>query len=1072
MKKMEDDGVCPHCGYDSDTPTSRSALEEGTLLQNGRYQLGAVLGMGGFGSTYAAWDYSLEQPVAIKEYYPQSFCERDVGESDVVSATEENKKPYLIGLARFSREARILGTLQNIKSVVAVHDWFEDNGTAYIVMEFVRGSTLEEYVHKEKVSPEKLIIMMRDLVDSLVAVHELGVLHRDISPTNLMVQENGDIKLIDFGAAVVEERRAAGKDQTVVFNRKFAPVEQYDQNGRQGPWTDVYALSATMYYLISGELPQEAMVRKAKDSLSSLRQKGIHLKKYQEKAILDGMIISPDKRIQSMDIFRSVLYHLPMPEEVKRRRKFMIQVGVAAGSVVAALALAMINSTWGFYLGNGIRYGLHMDGWHVLGYGGAVESLVIPENLLGIPVSEIENQAFGWSNGLKEVTIPGSVEKIDAQAFSGCEWLETVAIEDGNQSIDEYAFSDCPMLHTVILPGSTMRLAASAFHGCSDKLTVWCEDESLPQISMIGAGVNTASVKDYEVVKTEEGVAITNYMGVHSTYESKDAINIPDYIENQKVTDLEPTFLNQMPEEVTSIDFPEYIETFPFGIVNDLFYVQDISLGSELKLIEPFAFSGCGIKQLSLPETVESIGESAFSQSHLEEISIPDAVTDIGESAFASCTELSTIKLSNGMKQISAGMFEGCSSLMELILPNGLERIEMLAFGRCNSLESVQLPDTVQFIGAYAFSECTDLKIVRIPQATTEIVVNAFDGCPADMVIAGVSGSTAERYAEYAGFRFLAMDQWDMSSYGISNSGGLLVMEGTEEAAIVELPSVYSGSTNEVIYDLVDAKTLKAGVVHLPKYVEYVWGRAFANNNYLKELYTYEDLREIETMAFWRCKNMESVHLSEGIETIGSFAFAEDEQLKEVVLPDSIEEIGMNAFWRCKELTDITIPSSLTVLKDGCFSKTGITDVYIPGNVVKCRTAFYGCNSLKTATLAEGVKTLWGTFAQCDALETVVIPSTMKEISRSTFQGCSSLKDVWIYSKDVEMDFLWPAIAHVDEMEVENGNLVWNSISLEASKEDVPMLFTDSPDVVIHGYAGSTAEAYAKSQGIAFEVIE
>lgn len=165
MRELTEDTTCAFCGYVSDSSQNRQILEEGTLFQNGRYQLGAVLGAGGFGITYAAWDWALGHPVAIKEYFPESICTRDIWEDDSVIISEEDKQAYQIGLLRFNREARILAALQNIKSVVTVHDCFEDNNTAYIVMEYVRDKPLDQYVQEKNLTPQQIFDLLRSLVD-------------------------------------------------------------------------------------------------------------------------------------------------------------------------------------------------------------------------------------------------------------------------------------------------------------------------------------------------------------------------------------------------------------------------------------------------------------------------------------------------------------------------------------------------------------------------------------------------------------------------------------------------------------------------------------------------------------------------------------------------------------------------------------------------------------------------------------------------------------------------------------------------------------------------------------------
>ena len=320
MREIEDDGkICPHCGYDPFGQRSVWPLEEDTLLQNGRYQIGAVIGSGGFGINYAAYDLSLNHPVAIKEYYPRSLCERASSEDNSVIVNPSHEGLYQSGLFRFIREARILGTLQNLKNVVPVLEWFEANNTAYIVMKHISGVTLEQYVQVNHIPPQKIIAMMKDIVDALVLVHAQGIIHRDISPTNIMVQDDGTMILIDFGAASAEERMAQGEDHTVIYNRKYAPIEQYDPSGMQGPFTDVYALSATLYHLLCGSPPKESVARKSGDTLPSPRDRNIPIKKYQDKAIMNGLILQPEKCTPSMAIFRSMLYNLPMPEEVSRK---------------------------------------------------------------------------------------------------------------------------------------------------------------------------------------------------------------------------------------------------------------------------------------------------------------------------------------------------------------------------------------------------------------------------------------------------------------------------------------------------------------------------------------------------------------------------------------------------------------------------------------------------------------------------------------------------------------------------------------------------------------------------------
>lgn len=308
MREMEEEGICPACGYNPNQPAIPGALEEGTLLNGGRYQLGAVIGEGGFGITYAAWDHVLQIPVAVKEYVPKGYGERDTTRDDTLRACQGAEQIYQKGLQRFRREARILATLGEIKGVVAVRDCFEGNGTAYLVMEFVRGVTLDCYVSQRQTPPGELLERMRGVMDALSQIHHLGVLHRDISPGNLLVQEDGTVTLIDFGAAARLTLQARGEDRTVILHKGYAAMEQYDPEGRQGPWTDVYGLCATLYHLLTQESLPEAVVRQQHDTLRPLGTYRLGLRPAQEQAIMDGLAVRPEQRTQSIQELSDGLY--------------------------------------------------------------------------------------------------------------------------------------------------------------------------------------------------------------------------------------------------------------------------------------------------------------------------------------------------------------------------------------------------------------------------------------------------------------------------------------------------------------------------------------------------------------------------------------------------------------------------------------------------------------------------------------------------------------------------------------------------------------------------------------------
>ena len=244
--------VCPHCGYAVGTPAEEAIhMTPGTVLSE-RYVVGRVLGYGGFGVTYIGWDERLQQRVAIKEYLPNEFSTRVPGHSQVTVFDGDRQEQFLDGLKKFVEEARHLAQFQNEPGIVRVFDSFTENDTAYIIMEYLEGQTLSAYLEEAGTIPEdQAVAMLTPLMESLQVVHEKGILHRDIAPDNIFVTNDGEVKLIDFGASRYATT-SHSRSLTVIIKPGYSPEEQYRSRGDQGPHTDVYALASTMYKMITG----------------------------------------------------------------------------------------------------------------------------------------------------------------------------------------------------------------------------------------------------------------------------------------------------------------------------------------------------------------------------------------------------------------------------------------------------------------------------------------------------------------------------------------------------------------------------------------------------------------------------------------------------------------------------------------------------------------------------------------------------------------------------------------------------------------------------------------------------
>ena len=287
---------CPACGKAQAYDCPENHLKPGTLL-GGRFLLGAAIGAGGFGITYIARDTRLGNVVAVKEYYPNGVVNRSNTSTTNVSVGAQQREIFQKGKQKFLDEARLLATLNDEPGVVDVRDYFEENNTAYIVMEYLRGETLKEHIKDGKrIDYREAYRLLLPVMRSLRAVHAMGLVHRDISPDNIMLAQNG-VKLLDFGAAreVIDE----DKSLSIILKRGYAPIEQYTKKN-QGPWTDVYALCATMYRCITGSLPTDALLRR-EEELPPPSAFGVPMASAFEAVLLKGLELRQTDRFRSMD---------------------------------------------------------------------------------------------------------------------------------------------------------------------------------------------------------------------------------------------------------------------------------------------------------------------------------------------------------------------------------------------------------------------------------------------------------------------------------------------------------------------------------------------------------------------------------------------------------------------------------------------------------------------------------------------------------------------------------------------------------------------------------------------------
>lgn len=337
--------VCPYCGYVQGTPPEvASHLTPGTVIA-GRYIIGTVIEHGGFGIVYRAWDDVLGIKMAIKEFYPNGLVNRVPGTKNVVVLGGERREQYLIGLKRFLEEARTMAKFENLPNAVHVYEFLEENHTAYLVMEFLEGIALDKYLKElgdKNMEIDDAISIVTEVCKALTEIHKAKVVHRDLSPDNIFICKDGRVKLLDFGAA----RLSSGeKTQTlsVILKPGYAPPEQYRRKSRQGPRTDIYALGATLYKMITGEKPVESLDRLVdEDTLKKPSELNSKVPEWLDTVILTAMAKNAEVRFSTAQKFMEALNQekeVKLPEKrIKKRRTIR-----AASILTIALAVGVIS---------------------------------------------------------------------------------------------------------------------------------------------------------------------------------------------------------------------------------------------------------------------------------------------------------------------------------------------------------------------------------------------------------------------------------------------------------------------------------------------------------------------------------------------------------------------------------------------------------------------------------------------------------------------------------------------------------------------------------------------------------
>ena len=346
--------VCRYCGYVEGTPPEQPHyLRPGTVLK-GHFIVGTAIGVGGFGITYKCYDATLGVIVAIKEFFPVGLVNRSPGEMKVGLLSGEKEKQYKNQIKRFLMEAQSIAQFGKANDIVNVFDYFEENNTAYIVMEYIDGVLLKDYLEKQgALSPDIAMTIIEPVVEALKKIHASGIIHRDISPDNIFIAGEDSVKVFDFGAAILNDESGAKEGEKVIKVGYSAP-EQYRDSAGQGYFTDIYSIGAILYQMITGQKPIESTEREYKDELKSPLELGFDIEPNLDRAIMEALAVQPALRFQGIQQFDDAINGKRKAEypKVKLRIRKRKRIMVACMSLLALAAIGV----GGLFFNNKIKH--------------------------------------------------------------------------------------------------------------------------------------------------------------------------------------------------------------------------------------------------------------------------------------------------------------------------------------------------------------------------------------------------------------------------------------------------------------------------------------------------------------------------------------------------------------------------------------------------------------------------------------------------------------------------------------------------------------------------------------------
>ncbi len=413
MNPMDDHmQICPHCGFNETELRQESYyLKPGTVI-GGKYIVGKALSYGGYTVTYLGMDAEKNRKVMVKEYLPSDFSTRSEGDTDIIIYSGDAKEQFEQGLTTFLNEANRIQQLHKPRGIMQVYDCVAENDTGYVISEYLEGKTLKQIMQEGKrFSPQEAKDFVCEILEGLRLVHPLDIIHCDIAPETILVTDTGEIKLLDFGATRYVTT-ANSKSLAIILKQGYAPEEQYRSQGVRGPWTDVYAMGAVMYYMITGVVPVESVDRALVDELKEPSKLGVQMPPNMENALMNALNVYQRERTPSAEIFYQELNSPQVKRiQVKKQKYETGKFPTWAKYLVAGLLCAV--------MAGGVILAIHWKG------GGKPDSrskVILAEQITGMTEEEA-TEALKEKSGTGEITFEVSGILFDKNVENGSEIL-------------------------------------------------------------------------------------------------------------------------------------------------------------------------------------------------------------------------------------------------------------------------------------------------------------------------------------------------------------------------------------------------------------------------------------------------------------------------------------------------------------------------------------------------------------------------------------------------------------------------------------------------------------------------